>query len=71
MLSKLVAEKAEAILQAGARAVEEARQAGAPAYYMDRSLGDGIIREMPDGTRERIRCHEGEDVVVESYGPKF
>ena len=71
MLSKLVAEKAEAIRQVGACALEEARQAGVPAYYMDRSLCDGIIREMPDGTRERIQRHEGEGVVVESYRSKF
>ena len=69
MLSKLITERAEAIRQVGARALEEARQAGVPAYYMDRSLGDGIIREMPDGTRERIQRHVGEDVVVETYGP--
>ncbi|WP_264048481.1 hypothetical protein [Methylobacterium flocculans] len=70
-LSKLIAEKAEGIRQVGARALEEARRAGVPAYYMDRSLGDGVIREMPDGTRERIQRHEGEEVVVESYGRKF
>lgn len=70
ILTKLIRENAEAISQVGVRALEEAKQAGVPAYYMDPSLGDGIIRELPDGTRERIERQDGRDVVTEAYGPR-
>jgi hypothetical protein len=70
ILTKLIRENAEAIRQVGTRALEEARQAGVPAYYMDPSLGEGVVREMPDGTRERIERRDGRDVVVETYGPR-
>jgi hypothetical protein len=69
-LTKLIRENAEAIKQVGARALEEARQAGVPAYYMDPALGPGIVREMPDGTRERIERRQGRDVIVETYDPR-
>ena len=48
-------ENAEAIKQGGARAIEEAKRVGVPAYYLDPSLGEGIIKELPDGTRQRIK----------------
>lgn len=71
ILTKLIRENAEAISQIGVRALEEARQAGVPAYYMNPSLGDGIVRELPDGTRERIERRGGQAVVVETYAPRF
>jgi hypothetical protein len=37
---------------------------------MDPSLCDGIIREMPDGTRQRVELKNGEEVVVETFGPR-
>jgi hypothetical protein len=39
-----------------------------PAHYVDPALGDGIIREMPDGTRQRVDLNDGEEVVVETFG---
>lgn len=71
ILTKLIRENAEAISQVGVRALEEAKHAGVPAYYMDPSLGDGIIRELPDGTRERVERRNGWDVVTETYGPRL
>lgn len=71
ILTKLIRENAESVRQIGVRALQEAKRAGVPAYYMDPSLGDGIIREMPDGTRERIERRGHRDVVAETYGPRF
>ena len=71
MIFEKARENAEAIKQGGARAIEEAKRVGVPAYYLDPSLGEGIIKELPDGTRQRIKLIDGEDVVVESIGPKM
>lgn len=68
-LAKLIRDNAEAISEVGLRALEEAKKAGVPAYYMDRSVGDGIIREWPDGTREHIEHRGGQMVVLETYAP--
>jgi hypothetical protein len=70
MIFEKARENAEEIKKGGARAIEEAKKAGAPAYYMDPTLGEGIIKEMPDGTRHHIKLIEGEDVVIETFGPK-
>ncbi|MGY2050766.1 hypothetical protein [Methylobacterium sp. JK268] len=70
MLFDKARENAAAIRQVGNRAIAEARKAGVPAFYMDPSLGEGIIKEMPDGTRHRLIAVEGKDVVVESFGPR-
>jgi hypothetical protein len=47
-------QNAEALRQVGERALADARKAGVPVYYMDDAFGDDIIREFPDGHRERI-----------------
>jgi hypothetical protein len=70
MIFEKARENAEAIKQGGARAIAEAKLAGVPAYYLDAALGDALIKELPDGTRQRIEVIDGEDVVVESLGPK-
>lgn len=57
------------VRQAGRIAVEEARRAGAPAYYHDQKAG-GLVREMPDGSRQLVEILDGEDVVVEQLGPR-
>jgi len=54
MIFERARENADAIRRAGDRAREEARQAGACIYYIDKARGDGIIREHPDGRRERV-----------------
>jgi hypothetical protein len=55
----------DAIRTAGERAIRRAKQAGAPVYYMDAAIADGIIRELPDGSRQRVEIREGEDIVLE------
>jgi hypothetical protein len=40
--------------QVGEDALADARKAGVPVYYMDDTFGNDIIREFPDGHRERI-----------------
>jgi hypothetical protein len=60
---------AEAIRQVGQRALDEARSAGVPVYYTDRpAYGDDIIREYPDGRRERMI--KGQDGVVVPISPR-
>ena len=49
-----VHQNAEALRQVGERALADARKAGVPVYYMDDAFGDDIVREFPDGHRERI-----------------
>jgi hypothetical protein len=65
-----IQENADAIRQIGERAIQEARRLRVPSHYMDPSLCDGIIREMPDGTRQHVELKNGEEVVVETFGPR-
>lgn len=69
MIFEKARENAKAIEQMGQRAIEESKKLGAPAYYMDPTLGDGIIKELPDGTRQRIERIQGEEIVIETFGP--
>lgn len=66
-----IRENADAIRQIGNRAVEEARRLGVPSHYGDPALGEGIIRETPDGTRQRVELKDGEEIVVETFGPGY
>jgi hypothetical protein len=68
ILFEKVRQNAEALRQVGARALEEARRAGVPAYYMDPAYGDDIIREYPDGRRERMI--KGQDGAVVPIPPR-
>ncbi len=61
---------ADAIRRVGERAVQEARKLGVPCHYMDPSLCNAIIREMPDGTRQHVELKNGEEIVVETFGPR-
>ena len=65
-----IRENAEPIRQVGDHAVREARKLGVPAHHVDPALGDGIVREMPDETRQRVELKDGEEVVVETFGPR-
>ncbi|GJD37185.1 hypothetical protein [Methylobacterium aerolatum] len=69
MLFEQVRKNESAVRQVGARAIDAARRAGVAAYYMDPSLGEGIIKEMPDGSRHRLKPGTT-DEVVESFGPR-
>ncbi len=53
-LFDLARENAVAISQLGMRALDEAKRAGVPIYYMEARFGDHVIREFPDGSRECI-----------------
>jgi len=70
VLFEKIDENAEAIRRVGERAVLEAKRFGVPAHYMDPTLCDGIIREMPDGTRQQIELKNDEEIVVNSFGPR-
>lgn len=54
ILFQRATQNADAIRRVGERALDDARAAGVPVYYMDDAFGDDIIREFPDGHRERI-----------------
>lgn len=60
----------DAVKAVGSRAVAQARRDGVPACYMDPALGAGLVRVLPDGTRERFHHADGEIVVVARYGPR-
>jgi hypothetical protein len=68
MLEMLHLDAAE-IAKVGIRAIEKAHAAGVPAYYVDRALGDGIVKAMPDGTLHLIDSTAGDDVVLRTFRP--
>ncbi|WP_267426203.1 hypothetical protein [Methylobacterium sp. GC_Met_2] len=70
ILTTLLRQNSEAIRRVGTDARDEVRRAGVPAYYMDPALGDGIVRDMPDGTRERVERRDRRRTVVETYDPR-
>lgn len=69
-LFELLDANMHAVEAVGVRAVAAARRAGVPAYYVDPALGAGIVRELPDGTRERFERAAGRRVIVARYGPR-
>ena len=46
--------QAEALKQVGPNARAAARKAGVPISYLDPAYGSDVIREYPDGRRERV-----------------
>ena len=70
LLFDKIKDNAEAIRRVGERAVQEAKELGVPSHYMDPTLCEGIIREMPDGTRQHVELKDGEEIVVETFGPR-
>lgn len=72
MLFERVKRHEAALKRAGREEIEKAKLAGVPAYYSEASNSDCIVREMPDGTRQRVKlAKDGEEEVVEPIGPKF
>ena len=69
VLFEKVRANADEISRIGERAIQEAKRLGVPCHYMDRNLCDGIIREMPDGARQRVELRSGEEIVVETLPP--
>jgi hypothetical protein len=65
LLSEWLRQHPDALRQVGVRALEDAKQAGVPVAYLDPEYGDDIIREFPDGRRERvIRGKHGAVVAI-------
>jgi hypothetical protein len=48
------------------RAVDQARAAGLPAYFLDET-GQVVIRIQPDGRKERILTQSGQPPQVQPY----
>ena len=53
----------DALRQVGVRALADAKKASVPVYYMEPAYGNDIIREFPDGRRERIVAGENGTAV--------
>jgi hypothetical protein len=70
MLLDVLRQDEEKIAQAGAKAIRKALEAGVPVYYVDNALGEGIIKEMPDGTRHLIEVDDGAEVVIQTFAPR-
>jgi hypothetical protein len=45
-------------------------EAGVPVYYLDNALGEGIVKEMPDGTRHLIEVRDGNEIVLQTFAPR-
>lgn len=71
MLLETLRKDEDQIAQVGIKAIERARLAGVPCYFVDRSLGEGIVKLMPDGTRHLIDPNEDGDVVLKTFPPAF
>lgn len=54
----------------GVEAISRAKAAGVPSYYMDPFVGDGIIKEMPDGSRVLLDSTVDEETVLKTLGPR-
>ena len=70
MLLEKWQENEDRVRQMGVEAITRARAAGVPSYYMDPSVGDGIIKEMPDGTRILLDPSVDEEKVLKTLGPR-
>jgi hypothetical protein len=64
MLIERLKKDDEEITRVGEVAIEEARAAGVPAYYIDETVGEGIVKLMPDGTIHLVDPNQDEDVVL-------
>jgi len=70
MLLDILHQDEENIAQAGPDAIKKALEAGVPVYYIDRALGDGIVKEMPDGTRHLIEVDHGKEIILQTFAPR-
>ena len=71
MLIDILRKDEAEIAQVGIKAIERARLAGVPCYFVDPALGEGIVKLMPDGTRHLIDPNEDGDVVLRTFPPAF
>jgi hypothetical protein len=70
MLLDVLHQSEERIAQAGPKAIRKALEAGVPVYYLDNALGEGIVKEMPDGTRHLIEVRHGDEIVLQTFAPR-
>lgn len=70
MLLDTIEKNAIALRAAGREAIARAKRMGVAVYYEDASLGDGIIRELPDGTLQRVRIEGEHEILLETVGEK-
>ena len=70
MLMETWRRNADALRRVGEQALKAAREARVPAYYSDPSLGEGLIKEMPDGSRFRVAVAGDDDVILETVAPR-
>lgn len=54
----------------GFEAIARAKAAGVPSYYMDPAIGDGIIKEMPDGSRVLLDSSADGEKVLRTLGSR-
>jgi hypothetical protein len=53
----------EMLKQFRKRSIEKTLKAGLPAYFIDESLGEGVIRIKPDGAMDRITVQQGRQQI--------
>jgi hypothetical protein len=70
MLLDVLHQDEEKIAQAGPKAIKKALEAGVPVYYVDAAFGDGLVKEMPDGTRYLIEVNDGNEVILLTVAPR-
>jgi hypothetical protein len=68
MLLDILRQDEELIAQAGPKVIKKALEAGVAVYYLDNTLGEGIIKEIPDGTRHLIDLRDGEEIILQTFG---
>jgi len=69
MLIEALEKDEKKIARTGAEALATARAAGVPAYYIDNTIGQGIVKLMPDGTIYLIDPDQDNDVVLSTITP--
>jgi hypothetical protein len=69
MLIEALEKDEKKIARTGAEALAAARAAGVPAYYIDETIGQGIVKLMPDGTIYLIDPDQDNDVALRTITP--
>jgi hypothetical protein len=69
MLIEALEKDEKKIARTGAEALAAARAAGVPAYYIDNTIGQGIVKLMPDGTIYLIDPDQDNDVILRTITP--
>jgi hypothetical protein len=69
MLIEALEKDEKKIARTGAEALAAARAADVPAYYIDETIGQGIVKLMPDGTIYLIDPDQDNDVVLRTITP--